>query len=210
MLLNLDNSDNNSLSHSQQPIHPVHKPTSISTVTNGQQRIYSYENGKIDIESTEPALKKDKIQTNNIMNGCTFELHPIQIENNNENHRTNNNNRTFYRLNNNHRNGINVKNNNNHNVSNNANNGRTHNDNDAVGDNMKIVHQQQQQQSQQRKHNGTSYETKAMDDVQTINRLSKSPNEYLSIPLGIWYMGKWVHRCTDTHYHKYNVKQNNL
>lgn len=122
--------------------------------TNGQ-RIFTYENRTIDLESSEPALKKDKNHTNNIMNGCTFELHPIPIENNNGNHLTNNN-RTFYRLNNNHRNGITI--NNNHNTGSNGNH------NDDANDNMKHQHHR----------NGSLDATKAMDDVETINDTSKS------------------------------------
>lgn len=112
------------VSPSRQAIHPLHITKTLKTM-NGQ-RIYSYENATIDLESTEPAINKlDKIHANNIINGCTFELHPISIEQTNGNHLANNN-RTmavapaaavaatdahggFYRLNNN-----NIINNNHH------------------------------------------------------------------------------------------------
>lgn len=117
------------VSPSRQAIHPLHIAKTVKSM-NGQ-RIYSYENATIDLESTEPAIKLDKIHTNNIINGCTFELHPISIEHTNGNHLANNNRSMtatptapvaatdahggFYRLNNNNANNIN----NNHRASNN-------------------------------------------------------------------------------------------
>lgn len=174
-LLRHQNADNDSLSHSRQAIHPVDKPTQMPIIAKANgggvgvgvgggggvgQRIYSFENQTIDLESNDAALKKDKIHSNHILNGCTFELHPITIENNNGNHLSNNNNnhtnnnRHFYRLNNNNRNGIHI--NNNHNTGNNCNN-------DDVNDNMKMVQHQ----------NGSSYATKSINDDDMINHLSK-------------------------------------
>lgn len=81
------------VSPSRQAIHPLHIAKAIKTM-NGQ-RIYSYENATIDLETTEPAIKLDKLHTNNIINGCTFELHPISIEHTNGNHLANNNRSTM-------------------------------------------------------------------------------------------------------------------
>lgn len=111
-LANMREMSDINVSPSRQAIHPLH--LSKATKTNGQ-RIYPYENATIDVESTEPALKMDKIHANNIINGCTFELHPISIEHNNGNHLANSNRAAFYRLNNNNANNIN----NNHHASNN-------------------------------------------------------------------------------------------
>lgn len=180
-LLNVHDNDN--LSHSRQSIHPVHKPTSMPAMTKSntqqqqqQQRIYSYENRTIDLECSEPALKKDKNHTNNIMNGCTFELHPIPIDNNNGNHQhhlTNNNKRNFYRLNNNNqRNGITITNNS-HNTGINCNN------NDDGNDNMKMVQQQSPQ-------NGSSYATKTLDDVQTYKHDLSKLNVLLFFLLSVY------------------------
>ncbi|XP_031632725.1 uncharacterized protein LOC116346685 [Contarinia nasturtii] len=93
--------DDENVLPSRQAIHPIH--ITKAPKTNGQQqqqqRIYSYENATIGLENTEPTLKIDKIHTNNIINGCTLELHPISIEHNNGNHLANNNRTALYRLN---------------------------------------------------------------------------------------------------------------
>lgn len=157
--------DDENVSPSRQAIHPIHKtkPTATATTmttmtmattkspkSNGQ-RIYSYENATIDLESTEPALKMDKIHANNIINGCTFELHPISIEHNNGNHLANNNRAAFYRLNNNNANNIN----NNHHAGN----------NDDANDNNHL-------KRVQHNRNGSTYATKVMP-AHDPNDLSK-------------------------------------
>lgn len=143
--------DDEHVSPSRQAIHPLHM--SKTAKLNGQ-RIYPYENATMDVESSEPALKMDKIHSNNIINGCTFELHPISIEHNNGNHVANNNRTAFYRLNNNNANNIN----NNHHAGN----------NDDANDNnhMKRVPHTQTQ-------NGTTYATKTAMDTNDAKRLSK-------------------------------------
>lgn len=154
------------VSPSRQAIHPLHITKTLKSM-NGQ-RIYSYENATIDLESTEPAINKlDKIHANNIINGCTFELHPISIEHTNGNHLANNN-RTmavapavavaatdahggFYRLNNNNANNII---NNNHHASN----------NDDLNDNNHL--------KAHNRNRSTVYSRKALN-THTSNHLSK-------------------------------------
>lgn len=162
-LENIHEMDDENISPSRQAIHPIHITTTTTMTTNtttetptkppksNGQRIYSYENSTIDLESTEPALKMDKIHANNIMNGCTFELHPISIEHNNGNHLANNNRTAFYRLNNNNANNIN----NNHHAGN----------NDDANDNNHLKRVQHNQ-------NGTTYATKKMATHEP-NHLSK-------------------------------------
>ncbi|XP_055297842.1 uncharacterized protein LOC129566166 isoform X2 [Sitodiplosis mosellana] len=149
------------VSPSRQAIHPIHKTAMTTTNTtattkppksNGQ-RIYSYENATIDLESTKPALKMDKIHAKNIMNGCTFELHPISIEHNNGNHLANNNRAAFYRLNNNNANNIN----NNHHAGN----------NDDANDNNHL------KRVQHSRNGSSTYATKAM---------ATNESNHLSIP----------------------------
>lgn len=128
-LANMREMDDENISPSRQAIHPLHIAKTVKSI-NGQ-RIYPYENATIDLENTEPAIKLDKLHANNIINGCTFELHPISIiEHTNGNHLANNNRSMtvtptaavpvsdarggFYRLNNNNANNIN----NNHHASN--------------------------------------------------------------------------------------------
>lgn len=130
------------VSPSRQAIHPMH--ITKAPKPNGQ-RIYSYENATIDMESSEPALKMDKIHANNIINGCTtFELHPISIEHNNGNHLTNNKRGAFFRLNNNNANNIN----NNHHAGN--------NDDGNDNNHFKRAHHQR---------NGSTYATKTIDSI---------------------------------------------
>lgn len=141
--------DDEMVSPSRQAIHPIHMTK--TTKSNGQ-RIYTYENNTINMESSEPAFKMDKIHANNIINGCTFELHPISIEHNHGNHLANNNNRTaLYRLNNNNANNIN----NNHHAGNND---------DAIDNN----HLKRAQHSR----NGSTYGAKQFDK-HDANHLSK-------------------------------------
>lgn len=140
--------DHENVSPSRQAIHPMHLTKAAKT--NGQ-RIYSYENATIDLESTEPALKLDKIHTNNIINGCTFELRPISIEHNNGNHLANNNRAAaFYRLNNNNANNIN----NNHHASN----------NDDANDNN------HSKRIRSHNRNGSTYATRAIDNVDHLSK----------------------------------------
>lgn len=164
--------DDENVSPSRQAIHPIHKTTvttipaeKITTTTiksppksNGQ-RIYTYENATIDLESTEPALKLDKIHANNIMNGCTFELHPISIEHNNGNHLANNNRAAFYRLNNNNANNIN----NNHHAGN----------NDDADDNNHL------KRIQHNRNGSSAYATKAAV-AHVSNHLSKQKSMRIS------------------------------
>lgn len=116
--------DDENVLPSRQAIHPIH--ITKAPKTNGHQpqqqhhlqqhqHIYSYENATIGLESNEPTLKMNRIHANNIINGCTLELHPISIEQNNGNHLVNNNQAALYRLNNNNANNIN----NNHHAGNN-------------------------------------------------------------------------------------------
>lgn len=140
--------DNEIVSPSRQAIHPIH--ITKTTKSNGQ-RIYTYENNTIDMENSEPAYKMDKIHANNIINGCTFELHPISIEHNNGNHLANNNRTALYRLNNNNANNIN----NNHHAGNND---------DAIDNN----HLKRTQHSR----NGSTYDANQFDK-HDANHLSK-------------------------------------
>lgn len=142
-------------SPSRQAIHPMHLTKPVKT--NGQ-RIYSYENASIDLESTEPALKSDKIHTNNIINGCTFELHPISIEQNNGNHLANNNRAAaLYRLNNN-------------NANNNNNNHHAASNNDDTNDNGHAKRIQPQNR------NGSTYATKAIDKTDDLSKQNLAQN----------------------------------
>lgn len=174
-LANMDEIGEESVSPSRQAIHPLHITKTLKSM-NGQ-RIYPYENAPIDLESTEPAINKlDKLHANNIINGCTFELHPISIEHTNGNHLANNN-RTmtvaptvatvtaadahggFYRLNNNNANNII---NNNHHASN--------NDDMNENNHLKAHH----------RNGSTAYGRKALN-THTSNHLSKCfVNEYYS------------------------------
>lgn len=160
-LANMREIGDENVSPSRQAIHPLHITKAVKSM-NGQ-RIYP----TIDLESTEPAINKlDKLHTNNIINGCTFELHPISIEHTNGNHLANNN-RTmtvpptaavaasdghgvFYRLNNNNANNIN----NNHHASNND---------DMIDNNHLKAHN---------RNGSTVYGRKALN-THTSNHLSK-------------------------------------
>lgn len=154
----LNAQDNENSLTSRHPIHPV--DTKTTNKTNDQRNIYSYENETSDLErNTESTIKMDKVHPNNIINGCTFELLPISVENNNGN-LTNNNNRNFYRMNNNNK--TNNINNNNHN----GNNCTTHRRDSGNKDNSN--HQKHIQE-----HNGgIAYATKPIDTY-TLNELSK-------------------------------------
>lgn len=160
-LLNMQEADNDNSLTSRHPIHSV--DTKTPNKTNGQHNIYSFEHETSDLEKeTESTIKMNKIHPNNIINGCTFELLPISIENNNGNLTNNNNNRHFYRMNNNNK--ANNINNNNHN----GNNCAAHRRESITKDNNNH-HKHIQEHNQ---IGGTAYATKPIDTY-TMNELSK-------------------------------------
>lgn len=132
--------DDENISPLHEAIHPI-QITKTAKSSNGQH-CSSYGNATIDLESTELAINMDIIHANNIINGCTFELHPISIERNNGNHLTNNDRTAFYRLNNNNANNIN----NNHHSGN----------NDIMNDNNRS-------KRIQHSRNGSTYALEAMN-----------------------------------------------